>query len=48
MVLNLLKNSKKKISAGYPVTKSPDLGPKIFFWLKLLPGTTIEKKIKKP
>jgi hypothetical protein len=44
------KDSKKFFLAGYPDTKSPILGPKIcskFFWLQLVSGTIIEKKIKK-
>ena len=56
MVLNPLKiqekykkNIQKKIFlASYPGSESPILGPKKrsnFFWLQLVPGTTIYKKI---
>jgi hypothetical protein len=42
---------QKKIFLGiYPGTKSPFLRPKNFpnfFWLQLIPGTTIEEKLKK-
>jgi hypothetical protein len=45
------KNSKKNFfGAIYPGTKSPFLRPKKFsnfFWLQLVPGTTIEIKNKK-
>jgi hypothetical protein len=51
MVLNHLKiqekKSKKFLGGIYPGTKSPFLRPKNFpnfFWLHLVPGTTIEKK----
>jgi hypothetical protein len=53
MVFNPLKNQDKFLKlflAGYPGTKSSFLGPKNFsnfFQLKLVPGTTILKKIKK-
>jgi hypothetical protein len=44
------KNSKKFFFGYLTGTKSPFLRPKNFpnfFWLHLVPGTTIEKKIKK-
>jgi hypothetical protein len=45
------KNSKKNFFEHfYPGTKSSFLGPanfSNFFWLQLVPGTNIEKKIKK-
>jgi hypothetical protein len=52
MVLNSLKiqeKGSKFFLAGYPCTKSPFLGPKMFsnfFWLQLVPGTTIKKNEK--
>jgi hypothetical protein len=55
MVQNPLKIQKKKFKKNffldiYPGTKLPFFKPKNFsnfFWLQLVPGTTIEKKIKK-
>jgi hypothetical protein len=44
------KNSKNIFLGIHPGTKFPFLEPKNFpnfFWLQLVPGTTIEKKIKK-
>jgi hypothetical protein len=49
--LKIQENSSKKFFLGiYPGTKYPFLRPNIFpnyFWLQLLPGTNIEKKLKK-
>jgi hypothetical protein len=46
-----MKKIQKNFFLGiYPGTKSPFLGPKNFsnfFWLHLVPGTTIEKNLKK-
>jgi hypothetical protein len=46
--LKIQEKSSKKIFFGYlPGTKSTFLGPNNFsnfFWLHLVPGTTIEKK----
>ena len=55
MVHNPLKIQEKNFKNNfcmdiYPGTKSAFLGPKkflIFFWLQLVPGTTIENKNKK-
>jgi hypothetical protein len=43
------KNSKKNFLGIFPGTKSPFLETKNFqiFWLQLVPGNTIKKKIKK-